>query len=145
MIGVVIGFIAFLIASTGTLGGDLVYALDVTENWYWIVLVLIGILSIIIMLVFTGVLGAAGASVAGGVGGFFGVGAGGLLGLFAGIAILLKTIFQLVIVTWLMGSIDQSVTNMDGLAIQHMFGLGALLILAFIPTKGGVKFKNKRK
>ena len=145
MIGIVIGAIAYLIASTGTLGGDVVYALDVMENWYWIVLVFASILAIIVGLVFTGMFGAAGASVAGGVGGFLGVGAGGLLGVLAGALMVMKTVIQLVIVTWLMNNLNQAAVNMDAISTQHLLGLGALLVLAFIPTKGGIKFNNKRK
>lgn len=135
MIGIAIGVIAYLLASTGSFGGDLVYAIDVTENWYWIVLVLASIFAIIVFLLITGMGAAAGADVAGTIGGFTGMAVGGLLGVISAFAMLAKTIIILVILNWLMGSIDPAAANFDALTTKQVIGLVAIALLAFMPVR----------
>lgn len=135
MIGIAIGVIAYLFASTGTFGGDLIYAVDVAENWYWVVLVLASIFAIIVFLVITGMGAAAGADVAGTVGGFTGMAVGGLLGVISAVAMLAKTIIMLVLLNWLMGSIDPAAVNFDALTTKQVIGLVAVAILAFLPVR----------
>jgi hypothetical protein len=143
MIGIAIGIIAYLFASTGAFGGDLIYALDAMENWYWIVLVLVSILAIIVFLVFSGMGAAMGADVAGKVGGFTGAAAGSILGVISALAMLAKSIIMLVIVTWLIGNIDPTAANFDALSTKQVVGLVGLLILIFLPVSKGSKIKMK--
>ena len=135
MIGLAFALIGYLFASTGYLGGDLIYALDVMENWYWIVLVLVSIVSIIIVLFFTlgGV--AVGASVSRNVGGIAGMFFGAGFGILTGAAVLFRTILQLWLINWLMGSIDPHAASLDVLTTNQWIGLAGLVLLAMIPSK----------
>ncbi len=137
MIGFAIGIVAYLFASTGAFGGDLVYAIDVAENWYWIVLVIASIFALIVFAAMTGMGAVMGADVAGKVGGFTGMAAGGMLGAISAFAMLAKTIIMLVIMNWLMGSIDPAAANFDALNTKQVVGLVALAILAFLPRIKG--------
>ena len=135
MIGIAIGVIAYLFASTGTFGGDLIYAVDVAENWYWVVLVLASIFAIIVFLAITGMGVATGAVVANTVGGFTGMAVGGLMGVISAFVMLAKPIIMLVILNWLMGSIDPTAVNFDALTTKQAIGLVAVAILAFLPVR----------
>lgn len=144
MIGLAIGVIAYLIASTGTFGGDLIYAIDVAENWYCVVLVLASILAIIVFLMVTGMGAAAGADAAGTVGGFTGMAVGGLLGVISAVAMLAKTIIMLVILNWLMGSIDPTATNFDALTTKQVIGMITVAILAFLPVRASASSSKSK-
>lgn len=137
MIGLAIGVVAFLVASTGYVGGDLIYAIDVAENWYWIVLMIASIFALIVFAAMTGMGAVMGVDVAGKVGGFTGMAAGGMLGAISAFAMLAKTICILVIMNWLMGSIDPHAVNYDALTTKHVVGLVAILVLALLPRIRG--------
>ena len=135
MIGLAFALIGYFFASTGYFGGDIVYALDVMENWYWIVLVLISLVSILIVCVFTFAGTAVGASVSRNVGGFAGMFFGAGFGILAGVAMLFRTILQLWLISWLMGSIDPHAASFDALTTNQLIGLAGLVLLAMIPNK----------
>ena len=144
MIGVAIGVIAYLFASTGTFGGDLIYAVDAAENWYWVVLVLASIFAIIVILAITGMGVATGMAVVGTVGGFTGMAVGGLLGVISAFAMLAKTIIMLVILNWLMGSVDPAAVNFDALTTKQVIGLVVVAILAFLPVRFSVSLSHSK-
>ena len=144
MIGVAIGVFAYLFASTGTFGGDLIYAVDAAENWYWVVLVLASIFAIIVFLAITGMGVATGAVVANTVGGFTGMAVGGLLGVISAFVMLAKTIIMLVILNWLMGSVDPAAVNFDALTTKQVIGLVVVAILAFLPVRFSVSLSHSK-
>jgi hypothetical protein len=142
MIGLVFAFIGYLFASTGHLGGDMVYALDVMENWYWIVLVILSIFALIPLLVF-GIMGAAaGSTVSQNMGGLIGMFMGSAFGIVAGLVMVFRTILQLWIISWLMGSIDPQAASFDAFTTNQIIGLVALVIMAMFSSK--VEFKGKK-
>lgn len=137
MIGLIIAVIAYMVASTGFFGGDIIYALDVVENWYYFIAIFIGLMATAIMLGFTGVGAAQGSKMGGGFGAFGGALAGYSLGGLFAVIMLAKIAIQLWLVTWLMGSIDPQAVNVDALTNKQMIGLVALIIIALIPSRGG--------
>ena len=134
MIGLAIGVIAYLIASTGAFGGDLIYALDIAENWYWVVLVFGGIFAVLFFFLFSAV-GTAGGATLGKIGGFIGMFLGSSLGFVVAALLLVRTILQLLLINWLMHSIDPTVVGVDALTTNQMIGLASLVVLAFVRTK----------
>jgi len=134
MIGLIIALISFFIAGTGYFGGDVVYALDVLENWYYFVGVIIALLAVAVMIGFTGAgaamgAGASNGNVLGGLGGALaGYTAGGLIA----VLMLAKIAIQIFLVTWLMNSIDPQAIGFDALTNKQMLAMAVLLVLAFI-------------
>ena len=134
MIGLIIALISFFIAGTGYFGGDVVYALDVVENWYWFIGVIIAILAILVMIGFTGGGAAMGAGATNGnaLGGLGGALAGYAFGGLIAVAMLAKIGIQIWLVTWLMGSIDPVAPNFDALTTKQVIALAVLLVLSLI-------------
>ena len=134
MVGLIIAVIAFLVASTGYFGGDVIYALDVVENWYYFIGVIIAIIAIMVMIGFTGGGAAMGAGASNGhaLGALGGAVAGYTAGGFIAVLMLAKIGIQIWLVTWLMGSIDPVAVDLDGLTTKQMLALAVLVVLAFV-------------
>ncbi len=141
MIGLIIGFIGYLVSSTGYLGGDLIYAMDTIENWYWIVLAFSGLLSLFVLFVFTGIGAAMGHDKAGKNGAYGGTLAGFTLGTMTALLMLIRTILQLWIVTWLMSNLDPSAISFAAITTKETLAMVALFLLAFV---GGSSIKKTK-
>ena len=145
MIGLIIAAIAYLIASTGTYGGNLIYMLDVLENWYWIILVLTGILALGITVLSTAT-GTVIGNESGTTGKVIGSAAGFAVGGIISILILLKIGLQLYLTTWLMSDIDPAiVVDFDALSNKQMMAFVIILVLAFIPLGGSYSNNTQKK
>lgn len=144
MVGLIIAVIAFIVASTGFFGGDLIYALDVVENWYWFIAVIIGLIAITVMIGFTGGGATMGAGATNGhvIGGLGGALAGYATGGLVSVMLLAKIAIQLWLVTWLMGSIDPVGVDFDALTTKQLVALAVLIVLAFT---GGVSSSSSNK
>lgn len=142
MFGIAIMFIAYLIASSGAFGGDLIYALDVLENWYWIIFTIIAVIAFIIFLAFMGLGAAAGHDFnRTGIGASLGAFGGSTIGGFFAVLMLIKISLQLWLTIWLMNSIDPMALDFDSLTNKQMMGLGFLLLMSFLP---GISFSNSK-
>lgn len=134
MIGLIIVLISYFVAATGFFGGDVIYALDVLENWYYFIATIIGIIAVLVMIGFTG----AGAMIGSGstngnaLAGLGGALAGYTTGGFLAVLMLGKIALQIWLVTWLMGSIDPVAVDFDALTTKQMLAMVVLLVLAFI-------------
>lgn len=151
MIGLIIFIISFFVASTGFFGGDIIYALDVLENWYYFVAVIIGIIAAGIMFGFTATGSALGSQHFGGVPGSFGGAlAGYITGGFLAVLLLAKIAVQIWLVTWLMGSIDPLAVGFSGdagmavISTKETIAMVVLLILGFIGG-GSVSIKSNNR
>lgn len=135
MIGLIIGLLSYMIfADTGFFGGDIIYTLDVMENWYWIIFVIFAIIAAIVFFGAT-LAGAAGGdgitkSKAGILGGTV---VGALFGGWMSLLLMLRVSTQLLIIYWLMGSIEPTAANFDAITAKETIGLVALIILAIVP------------
>jgi hypothetical protein len=134
MIGLIIVIISFFVASTGFFGGDVIYALDVLENWYYFIGAIIALFAIAIMIGFTGGGAAMGAGATNGnaLGGLGGALAGYTAGGLIAVLMLAKIGIQIWLVTWLMGSIDPAAVGFDALTTKQMLAMAVLLVLAFV-------------
>jgi len=131
MIGLIITLIAFFVAGTGFFGGDVIYALDVLENWYYFVGAIIALLAIAVMFGMTvggASFGSGNRSVLGGIGGAL---AGYTAGGFIAILMLAKIAIQIWLVTWLIGSIDPQAVDLDMITTKQLVAMAVLLVLAF--------------
>lgn len=134
MIGLIIAIVAFFVASTGFLGGDIIYALDVLENWYYIIGVLIVFIASAVMFGFTATGARWGAKSGHGhplstlAGAMVGYSFGGLMA----VLILAKIAIQIWLVTWLIGNIDPTAVDFDGLTSKQLIAMIILLLLTFI-------------
>ena len=52
MIGLLIGIVAYFISGANVFGEDLIFALDVVENWYYIVLGFLSLTALVLLTVF---------------------------------------------------------------------------------------------
>lgn len=136
MIALIIFFIGFLVASTGYLGGDLIYALDVVENWFLVVFVCASLIAGFVVLLFmcAGTALVSRMSRLGGVWTFTGLAAGSFMGFVVAGLMLLKIGIQLILVYWLMGDLNPELTHFDDISIKQTFAFVILLILSLIPT-----------
>ncbi len=134
MIGLLLGLIAYFMFASGLFGAEVIYSLGVMESWYYFVLWVVGFIAVVVGGIF--LLGgtAAGAS-AGKAGGVLGFIAGGSLGALVAARIVIVTVIQLAIVNWLMGGIDPTIIDMDGLTSKQFVAFAVLVIIPFI-TRG---------
>ena len=139
MIGLLLGLIAYFMFSSGaTFGLDLIYTLDVMESWYYFVLWVVGIIAIgFAGLFFIGGTAVGASAKAGPAGTILGMLAGGSLGMLVAARIVIVTVIQFALATWLMGSIDPTTINMDGLTTQQMIGLAMLVIIPLLTRNTG--------
>jgi hypothetical protein len=138
MIGLLIVLVSFFMAGTGFLGRDLIYALDILENWYYFIGIIILFIALVILFSFT-IRGASiGSDISNGnvLGGFGGATLGYFTGSLISILMFLKIGVQIWLVTWLMGSIDPSIVDFDGLKTKEMLALGVLVVMAFVNNSG---------
>ncbi len=130
MIGIFLFLISFFIfASTGALGGDIIYALDVVEIFYWIICAIIVVLAMITTFSLTAVGASKGRAL-------FGYTSGIILSIF----MLVKIGVQLWLTIWLIGSIDPMATTFTILESKELFGLAVLFILSVVGPKTRFKF-----
>lgn len=144
MIGLIITLISFFVAGTGFFGGDVIYALDVLENWYYFIATIIALIAFAVMLGATGGGAAMGAGATNGsaLGSLGGALAGYTVGGFFAVLMLAKIGIQIWLVTWLMGSIDPQAVDFDALTTKQMLAMVVLLVLAFV---GGSSSSSKSK
>jgi hypothetical protein len=145
MIGLIIVLIAYFIAATGFFGGDVIYALDVLENWYYFIATIIGIIAVLVMIGFTGGGAALGSSATNGnaLAGLGGALAGYTTGGILAVLMMAKIAVQIWLVTWLMGSVDPVAVDFDALTTKQMLAMVVLLVLAFIGGSSSSSSKAK--
>ena len=145
MIGLLIAVLTYItFASTGYLGGDIIYALDVLENWYWFIAIIVSIIVLLIVVFFMVVGGAAfHSTLKSKLGAWSGILSGGLFGFFISSLIFLKIIVQLWITTWLISNIDPLLIDINHMPDKQVVALSILTLLAFIPFNIINKIDNK--
>lgn len=139
MLAIILMIIGFLVAS-GSLGNEIITSLDWGLVAYWISFAVLGIITIISSVIFTGagtMIGYKATERTSGltkllatIGGTIG---GGLLSIFLSALVLLKPVVCLVIAYWLRDSIDPSLTEWGMLESKEVVGIIGLVILSLIP------------
>ena len=138
MIGLFLFVISFIVfAATGTLGGDLIYALDVVETLYWIIFTIVAFLAFITLLSFTAIGSLIGASLQSNSIISFLSGAlfGSSGGIFLATLMIAKIGVQLWLTIWLMDNIDPAITTFTMLESKETLALAVLFLLAIIRPK----------
>lgn len=135
MIGLIIGLLTYMVfADTGFFGGDIIYALDVMENWYWIIFFIFAIIAAIVFFGTTFAGAISGDEITKSKSGILGgTVVGALFGGFMSLILMLRVSLQLLIIYWLMGSIEPTAANFDAITTKETIGLVTLIILAIIP------------
>lgn len=144
MIGLLIFTISFFIFSTsGFLGKDLIFALEYLQLWYIIIAGIFMIISLIVFLFFTGT-GMTFVSTY--INDKLSIYLGGLAGSFLGLKVifglLLKITIQLVLVWWLLDTINPQVSYVSDLTSKQIIAIGILFVLSLI-SKFSFSFGKK--
>ena len=141
MIELVILAVSYLIADTGSFGGDVIFTIDVLENWY-IFIAAIGVLLSTIVIFASTATGANSLS-SSTMGSFIGAIGGYSLGSAVAVLILAKVITQIWICNYLMDNINPLATSFNDFNNNVLFGIGALVVLWVIGlTKSSDYSKN---
>jgi len=141
MIGLFIAAVAFIVSDSGYFGSDLLFALNVTEHWYWFVLYSLIVVSLVILVFFVFIFKKFGNTIAEEYGGWIDGVFGTLFGSLFVFSIVIKTTIQLFIIDWLTNNINPMALTVGDISIGQFCVILIFIVLAFVPPKLKVERK----